>query len=69
MEERTDNFKMERLVSLKEADRSFDIEYWQRLGPKARFDEAWKMVLAVHCPNGGELRLQRTVETLRRLRG
>jgi hypothetical protein len=69
MQERSDNFKMERLVRLKDVDRSFDVEYWQRLGQKAIFDEAWKMVLAVHCPNGGELRVQRTVESFRRLRG
>ncbi len=52
MQERSDTFRMERLVPLKEADRAFDIEYWQRQGQRAIFDEAWKMVLAVHCPNG-----------------
>jgi len=29
---------------LKDADRSFDIEFWQRLGPEAIFKAAWELV-------------------------
>lgn len=33
-----------RVVRRDEDDRSFDIEFWQRLGPEARFEAAWEMV-------------------------
>lgn len=35
---------MARLVALKDADRSFDIEFWQRLGSEAIFKAAWELV-------------------------
>jgi hypothetical protein len=35
---------MERLTTLDKADRSFDIEFWQRLGDEAIFSAAWEMV-------------------------
>jgi len=58
-------FVMERYGRLSEMDRSFDIEYWQRLGPQAIFEAAWQMAVDAHSRNGGtsdELRLRRTVE-------
>ena len=39
---------MERYGRLAEMDRSFDIAYWQRLGPTAIFDAAWQMVVDAH---------------------
>ena len=40
---KTDAFTMERYGRLPDMDRSFDIEYWQRLGPAAIFEAAWRM--------------------------
>lgn len=60
---------MERYGRLKDMDRSFDIEYWQRLGPEAILEAAWQMVVDVHSrrPGGSdELRLRRTVEKFQR---
>ena len=62
-------FVMERYGRLREMDRSFDIEYWQRLGPAAIMEAAWQMVVDVHSrrPGGAdELRLQRSVESFQR---
>src|ERR1700719_733479 len=61
----TSAFVMERYGRLPEMDRSFDIAYWQRLGPSAIFEAAWQMVVDAHsgCPGGSdELRLCRIVE-------
>jgi hypothetical protein len=58
-------FVMERYGRLPDMDRSFDIAYWQRLGPAAIFEAAWQMVVDAHsgCPGGSdELRLCRIVE-------
>ncbi len=61
---------MERMVRLEDADRSFDVEFWQRQGTDAIFAAAWEMVVEHWRMKGGdesELELQRTVESLRRL--
>ncbi|MEZ5403791.1 MAG: hypothetical protein R2729_29195 [Bryobacteraceae bacterium] len=71
MADRTD-FVMERRGKLAELDRSFDIEYWQRLGSEAIFEEAWRMVEEAHRLQGRdprELELQRSVEAFGRIRG
>ena len=36
---------MAKLVKLTEADRSFDLEFWARMGVEERFKAAWDMVL------------------------
>lgn len=62
-------FVMERYGRIAEMDRSFDVEYWQRLGPAAIFEAAWQMVVEVHAPDpshSDELRLRRTVENFQR---
>ena len=61
---------MERKVQLDHMDRSFDVEYWQRLGPEAIFEAAWDMVVQAWKVKGrdpNELRLQRSVEAIQRL--
>jgi hypothetical protein len=68
MEETSDNFKTERLVRLKDADRSFDIEFWQRLGPEAIVKAAWELVEHAYAGKNVDLRLQRSVASFRRLR-
>jgi len=63
---------MERYGRLADMDRSFDITYWQRLGPAAIFEAAWQMAVDAHAlqpGNSHELRLRRTVENFRRQRG
>ncbi len=61
---------MERLSRLEDADRSFDIEFWQRLGDAAIFSAAWEMVVFAHEFKGrdvSELRFQRTLKKLQRI--
>lgn len=63
------DFVMEGLSRIKDSDRSFDIEYWQRQDSEARFEAAWELVVFAHQRKGGEaseLRLQRTIEHLER---
>lgn len=60
---------MERLVRREDADRSFDIEFWQRQGDAAIFRAAWDLVVQSYKLKGKdvrELRFQRTVENLQR---
>ena len=38
-------------------DRSFDVEYWQRLGPEAIFEAAWQMVVDAHSHDGSSAEL------------
>lgn len=33
---------------IEDMDRSFDIEYWQKLGSSAKFEAAWELVLHYH---------------------
>lgn len=64
-------FIMERYGRIEEMDRSFDIAFWQRLGPAAIFEAAWQMVVDVHSRHPGgedELRLRRSVESFQRQR-
>ena len=58
---------MSRLVKLKDADRSFDIEFWQRLGPEAIFKAAWELAEHAYAGKNVDLRLQRTVASFRKL--
>jgi hypothetical protein len=71
MENRPEQFVMERFGVLQAMDRQFDIEYWQRLGVEAIFEAAWQMVVDYYrsrSGNNNELRLQRTVENFQRPR-
>ena len=72
MREKPTSFTMERYGALRDMDRSFDIEYWQRLGPEAIFEAAWQLAVEAHSQRSGgedELRLRRTVEPFHRARG
>lgn len=60
---------MERKGRIEEMDRSFDIEFWQRLGDQAIFDAAWEMVVFANKFKGrdaSELRFQRTIRKVKR---
>ena len=62
-------FVMERFSKLQDADRSFDIEYWQRQGDAAIFQAAWELVELYHRDQGmgpDELRLQKSIEHFER---
>ena len=62
---------MERLVPLGKADRSFDLEFWRRVGSAKKFGAAWQMVLDYWKEQGkseDQLRLRRDVERLKPLR-
>lgn len=61
--------KMSRLKRLEDADRSFDIEFWQRLGDAAIFAAAWDMVVFANKfkgRNASELAFQRTLKKVKR---
>lgn len=64
---------MTRLTSIEEqGNRSFDIEFWQRLTDEQRMQAVWDLVILANDLKGknpNELRFQRTVENLRRREG
>ena len=60
---------MERLTPAEQADRSFDIEFWQRQGDAAIFAAAWEMVVFASKfkeSDASELTFQRTLKKLQR---
>jgi hypothetical protein len=60
---------MAQLTRLEEVDRSFDIEFWQRLGDEAIYAAAWEMVVFAHEFKGrdaSELTFQRTLKKIQR---
>ncbi len=73
MKHKTERVVMSRLTSVeKQGDRSFDIEFWQRLTDEQRMQAVWDLVVfdyELKGKNLDELRLQRTVENLRRTKG
>ena len=64
---------MTQLTTIEEqGNRSFDIEFWQRLSDEQRMQAVWDLVVfdyELKGKNLNELRLQRTVENLRRNEG
>ena len=59
---------MSRLIKRDKDDRSFDLEFWQRLTPTVRFKAAWEMVVNYELNQGkthAELRLNRSVTYLK----
>ena len=64
---------MERLASAEEqGNRSFDREFWQYLSDEQRLRAVWDLVIfdcELKGKSADELRLQRTVENLRRRDG
>lgn len=64
---------MSRLTTVEEqGNRSFDVEFWQKLSDEQRMQAVWDLVVFDYELKGkklDELRLQRTVESLRRQEG
>ncbi len=65
------DFTMWRLgKDVKEMDRSFDIEFWQRQGDAAIFNAAWELIEFYLRSKGiNESRLQRDIVHFQRTRG
>jgi len=63
-----DRVIMTRKVRLEDADRSFDIAFWQAQSSTARFTAAWELVLHAWRQQGNrdEPQLQRAVTILQR---
>ena len=55
--------------NIKDMDRSFDIEFWQRQSDAARFNAAWELVeFYLRQQNINESRLQRDIVNFQRTR-
>jgi hypothetical protein len=68
-EDRSSRVIMTRKVRLDELDRSFDYEFWQRVGAEGRFAAAWQLVrdlTALGKLDDGQLRLRRSAVRLER---
>ena len=64
--------RMARMVKATEADRSFDLVFWRKVGAEGRFAAAWQMISEVDAIRGkdiGESRLQRSVQNIQRIQG
>ena len=62
---------MERLVRLKDQDRSFDLTFWKRVGVTGRFEAAWHMVceyVTWKKNHGFKQRLRRSIASLQHRR-
>ncbi len=56
--------------NIKEMDRSFDLEFWQRQSETARFNAAWELVeFYLRQKKIDESRLQRNIVNFQRTRG
>jgi hypothetical protein len=68
-ERRRTPVRMARLIRATEMDRSFDLEFWEKVGAEGRFSAAWEMVLEVNAIRGkerNEPRLRRSVQNIQR---
>ena len=64
--------RMAKLVKANAVDRSFDLEFWRRMGAEERFKAAWQMVMEVNTIKGSdsiESGLQRSVQHIHRISG
>jgi len=58
---------MSKLVSLNKMDRSFDLEFWDKVGVQGRFKAMWQMVLEAEARKGKNVPpLQRSVQNIKR---
>jgi hypothetical protein len=63
---------MSRLTTFNKYDKSFDIEFWSKLGIEKKFIAAWEMTKEVNLirgKNGTQSRLQRSFSLIRRRKG
>ena len=60
---------MGRLARQKDAGRSFDLDFWDKVGAEGRFAAAWEMIghyLKMRGCNERQSRLQRSVQSVQR---
>ena len=60
---------IERRGKITDLDRAFDLEFWQRQSPQARFDASWELILHAWRVKGNDvrqLRLHRSTEAFQR---
>ena len=60
------------MVKAIDADRSFDLIFWKKIGAEGRFAAAWQMISEVDAIKGkdiGESRLQRSIQNIQRTQG
>jgi len=60
---------LERRGKISELDRTFDLQFWQKQSPSARFDAAWELILHAWRVKGNDvrqLRLHRSIEAFQR---
>jgi hypothetical protein len=68
-DERQPPVRMARLIKATDLDRSFDLEFWEKVGAEGRFSAAWEMVLEVNAIRGKERNepgLRRSVQNIQR---
>jgi hypothetical protein len=63
-----------RKVTLKNADRDFDLMFWQSCGAEARFSASWQMLkefelLKGRGGSGAKFRLRRTIQNIKQAPG
>ena len=60
---------VERKGKINELDKSFDLSFWQKQSPQARFSAAWELMVHSSRVKGidvRQLRLHRSIETFQR---
>jgi hypothetical protein len=72
MKNKTDRVVMARLTKRGDDERSFDIEFWKRVGGEARFAATCAMVFEAELlrgKNAGQPGLERSVQNIIRRKG
>lgn len=60
---------MARKITWDQQNRSFDLEFWEKVGPEGKFAATWQMVCELPLwkgKNAGQPRLQRSIASLKR---
>jgi len=60
---------VERRGKIQELDRSFDLSFWQKQTPQARFSAAWELIVHASRVKGidvHQLRLHRSIESFQK---
>lgn len=69
MQKRKKRVVMAKITTWDQHDRSFDLEFWEKVGSEGKFVAAWQMVCEAPLWKGkhaSQSRLQRSVASLKR---
>ncbi len=66
-EQRKERVVMSRLVRRDQQDRTFDLEFWEKIGAAGRFDAAWQMLKEVQLIRGQRAELPRMQRNVTRI--